>query len=290
MSNNFLQYELWKDCNNHCPFCYNRKLKDIDKYYSLSYVLNDLKNRSYDEIGFIGGEFFDGQLNDQNIKKMFYELFNVCQSAKKIYLASSLIFENKKDLYEFLQYARFNKFLEKILVCTSYDIKYRFKHKRDEHNWKNTMIWLHNIFPELKIHTEIILSKAFMQAVLDGTFIPSDFEKKYFTKIDYIEANYGYDVEYKDDLVDFLPDKTTTVKFLQKVLEEKIVDKDTFLSDELIANTLLFSYNGKFIELNNRCDIDNEIQMKSNNIISNKRLSDKNLRVKEIFHQMINLK
>ena len=290
MSNNFLQYELWKDCNNHCAFCYNRKLKDIDKIFSLNYVLNDLKTRSYNEIGFIGGEFFDGQLQDEKVKKLFYKLFSECKTANKIYVASSLIYEDEKDLYEFLNYAKANEFLNKLVLCTSYDIKYRFKTSVDENNWKTTMICLHNNFPELQIHTEVILSKAFMEAVLNETFIPSVFEKKYFTRIDYIEANYGYDVEYSDNLIGFIPDKITTIRFLHKIIDENLVNLNDFLNDKLIADTLLFSYNGKFIELNNRHEIDNEIQMNNNGIVSNKRISDKNLRVKEIFNQMINLK
>lgn len=290
MSNNFLQYELWKDCNNHCAFCYNRQLKDVDKRYSLNCVLNDLKERSYDEIGFIGGEFFDGQLNDPTIKKLFYQLFDLCKGANKIYLASSLIYRDKKDLYEFLNYAKEKGFLNKLLLCTSYDTKYRFKNKKDESFWKNSMLWLHGVFPELRVHTEIILSNDFMKKVLSGDFIPRVFEKTYFTKIDYTEANYGYGIVYSNDLPDFLPDKSTCVAFLNKILEEKLVNIDDFLNDNLVANTLLFTYNGKFIELNNRNTVDNEILMKNNNIISNKRLSDKNLRVKDIFNNLKNLK
>lgn len=289
MKNNFLQYELWKDCNNHCAFCYNRKLKDIDKLFSLNYILHDIEKRSFDEIGFIGGEFFDDQLSDPKVKESFYQLFDKCKQAKKIYITSSLIYDNKKDLYEFLQYARQNRFLDKILLCTSYDTKYRFKAKADEISWKITMIWLHDVFPEMKTHTEIILSEDFMKKVLSEEFIPKDFEIKYFTKIDYIEANYGYGISYDNDLSDFLPDKSTTIAFLHKILKENLVNKYDFLNDELLADTLVFSYDGKFIEFSDRHKVDNETQMKNHNILSNKRLVDKDLRVKELFKQMISL-
>ena len=67
--NNFIQYELWKSCRNHCKFCYNYGQEDkLTKIDSLNYFLNKLDEKevdNYNEIGFIGGEFFDNQLEDE---------------------------------------------------------------------------------------------------------------------------------------------------------------------------------------------------------------------------------
>ena len=37
-NDDFLQYEIWKDCKNGCKFCTNFKQKDIDKISSLKYI------------------------------------------------------------------------------------------------------------------------------------------------------------------------------------------------------------------------------------------------------------
>ena len=63
----FLQYELWKDCNNSCKYCFNQFVPKVrDKKAALKYAIKNLENRELEEgstIGFMGGEFFGGQLS-----------------------------------------------------------------------------------------------------------------------------------------------------------------------------------------------------------------------------------
>ena len=61
----FIQFNMWKNCKNHCEFCFNRGCRlsdDNDKLDIVHFVrdkLNDKSIEDYNEIGFIGGEFFD---------------------------------------------------------------------------------------------------------------------------------------------------------------------------------------------------------------------------------------
>ena len=70
----FLQFNLWKDCNNNCEFCFYRGhklLSNEKKISSINFVkerLLDLEESDfYNEIGFIGGEFFDNQIEDESV-------------------------------------------------------------------------------------------------------------------------------------------------------------------------------------------------------------------------------
>ena len=48
---NFIQYELWKDCRNHCKFCYNYGQSDkYSKTKSLDYFLEKLDDPEVDNL------------------------------------------------------------------------------------------------------------------------------------------------------------------------------------------------------------------------------------------------
>ena len=63
-----LQFELWQECNTRCSYCSlgkeNMFTPDKFKMQSLDLAFKELSesNLIYDVVGFIGGEFFQGQL------------------------------------------------------------------------------------------------------------------------------------------------------------------------------------------------------------------------------------
>ena len=95
--NRFIQFELWKDCKVGCKFCYNRGQQDVNKLESLRFVLDkldDLEVLDYNEIGFIGGEFFNDEMSNLEVKELFYKLFKKVSKMhfEKIYFTTALIF------------------------------------------------------------------------------------------------------------------------------------------------------------------------------------------------------
>ena len=38
----FLQYQLWQECNNGCPFCSERNQFKVDKAWALKFTLEKL--------------------------------------------------------------------------------------------------------------------------------------------------------------------------------------------------------------------------------------------------------
>lgn len=263
---NFIQYELWKDCSNGCKFCYNRGQQDVNKIESLNFIINKLDDEelnNYDEIGFIGGEFFDTQLDNDDVKALFYKLFDKCinkiknGSIKKLYITTALMFDLNKHLIPFLNYLQNNDILEHILLCTSFDLKYRFYTDKRKRMWEDNMLSLNHLYPNLKLHTEIIVSEFFIDAVLNDEFSITEFGDKFHTHIDYIEPISGF--YYKDkedcmrDMKDFYPSKDKFISFLYKtILINKEIDIDTFLSPYVRSDKVYYTYNGQRTTVSNR--------------------------------------
>lgn len=268
----FIQYELWKDCTNGCKFCFNKGQKDIDKIESMNFVINKLDDEElndYEEVGLIGGEFFDRQLDDLKVKEVFYQLIDKCiekiQSRKieKLYIATALIFDIDRHLIPFLNYLKDNNVLENILLCTSYDLKYRFYTEKRKKLWEDNMILLHQLYPSLKLHTETIVSGFFVDAVLNNEFDIKQFCEKFNTHIDYIEPSSGFYYKNKKecmgDIEDFYPTKDKFIKFLHKtILADKVINIETFLSPYIRSDKVYYNYNGK------RCVIEDR---RANNMV-----------------------
>ena len=287
---NFIQFELWKDCNNGCKFCFNKGQSKIDKLKSLIQVkqrILDLDFKNIQGIAFIGGEFFDNQLSDDIVNTEFFNLFDIVNSLleKKIinfcFFTSSLILDRNNYLVPFLDFLKKSGYLEKYTICTSYDLKYRF-HNNGEERWKDNILFLKNNYPELKVHTEIILSGFLIDAVLSDRFNIKDFSREFNTKVDFLEPESGlyyYDKqEMIKDLPDFFPTKKAFIDFIKKeAFVNKSIDLDRFLSPDLRANSLYFHYNGDLIEFHDRriipgatdtslLDVKYEIGLKDSNI------------------------
>lgn len=270
--NNFIQFELWKDCKNGCKFCFNKGQQDVDKLSSLQFVMNKLNSgemNNYNEVGFIGGEFFDNQLEQPMIKQTFYKMFDICIQKihqgliEKMYITTSLLYDMNVHLIPFLNYLRDNTVLENTLLCTSYDLKYRFHTEKRKKMWEDNMILLHNLYPTLKIHTEMIVSGFLIDAVLQDKFSIKDFCQTYNTSVDYIEPCSGFYFFDKKECLkvmpDFFPTKDKFIQFLYKtIIKNKEIDLMTFLSPNLRSNTEYFNYNGQQCILENRRTINDK--------------------------------
>ena len=74
--NKQLQFELWEECNSYCKFCYlgkeNRCTPNRLKINACKNALKMISDMSfypeYNTLAYLGGEFFQGQLNDKDVK------------------------------------------------------------------------------------------------------------------------------------------------------------------------------------------------------------------------------
>jgi hypothetical protein len=259
----FIQYALWVDCTIGCKFCYNKGQKDIDKIESLKFILNKLDEKEvedYDEIGFIGGEFFNKELEDSKVLQLFYQLFKKLKEKpwiNKIYLTTSLIYDISNYLKPFLIYLNDLKLLQKTLLCTSYDIAYRFYTKQREDLWKTNMLELHREFPQLKTHVETIITQKFIDAVLNDEFSIKKFCNIYHTRMDFIDPDSGFyyanKIECQKDIPGFFPTKKSFIEFLYKEgIKSNEIELNTFLSMNLRSNKAYYLDNGKHYVKDNR--------------------------------------
>lgn len=297
---NFIQYELWKDCANACKFCFNKGQKDLDKIESLKFVmdkLDDAEVDEYEEIGFIGGEFFDTQLDEPRVKELFYKLFDKCidkilsHKIDKLYITTALLFDMNKYLIPFLDYLKNKGVLENVLLCTSFDLKYRFHTEKRRKLWEDNMLKLHQLYPTLRLHTETIVTGFFVNAVLNNEFSISEFCDKFHTHIDYIEAGSGfyyYDKkECAKDMPDFFPTKDNFIKFLYKVaIENKEIDLNTFISPNVRSDKIYCNYNGKRYIMSNRRKSNMTISVKDLEVKYETGLLDSNDKMLDIVQQL----
>lgn len=252
----FIQIQLWQDCKNGCKFCSEKqypsnKKEDLEFAFNL---LNSDEVLQYDEIGLIGGEFFDDQLEDEEVRNMFYELCYKITNMhfKKFYIATSLIYDMDKYLVPFLKKLEDWKVPQNVLICTSYDSKWRFNKEGKRELWINNMKRLHEEFPNFPTHIEIILTGDFIDSVLEDDFDIAYFSHYYKSRVDFIEPTSGLHFKDKYELQkicpNFFPTKLQFIQFIkQECIKKKTVDLRCLISYQIRASRVYHKDMGKFV-------------------------------------------
>lgn len=257
----FIQYQLWQDCNNGCLFCSEKCPTQVDKIWSLNYILEKLDDeevKDFEEVGIIGGEIFDYQLDDPEVNELFYKLLRkiCCMPFKKIYIATNLIYDVHKHLVPCLEFLKKMKVEDKVLICTSYDTNWRFKGYKcglpKKHLFRDNMNWLHEHYPEFNTHIEIILTGDFIDKVLSGDFDIAYFSNYYKSRIDYIEPASGMYYADKQELQkvcpNFFPTKKQFMDFLkQECVIKKNVDITCLISYQIRASRIYHLDSGQYV-------------------------------------------
>lgn len=253
----FIQYQLWQDCSNGCLFCSEKCPTPVDKIWSLSYILGCLEKdevNDYEEVGIIGGEIFDYQLNDPAVKELFYVLLaKLCRMHfKKIYIATNLIYDFDKHLVECLEFLREQGVQDKVLLCTSWDSNWRFNTAEKRMLWENNMRRLQLEYPDFRTHIEIILTGDFIDLVLNNQFDIAKFSEMCNSRIDFIEPASGMHYADKQDLQkvcpNFFPTKEQFLKFLkQECVKKKSVDIRWLISYQIRASRIYHLDQGQYV-------------------------------------------
>lgn len=255
-----LQFELWRECNCRCTFCTlgktNLYTPDKLKIEALDTAIKELKNIKKDEhevVGFIGGEFFQGQLNTPEIKEKFFELIKITNDLlnkdyiKNIWLNVSLLIGKQQDLYDTLKIIDKK---DKLWLLTSYDTLGRFHTPKMFETWEYHMFNLYNLYPEINLNTTSILTGDFITRYLNGEINLSEMRKKYHTSLFFKNPVHSLD----NDIIDnksmndkigyFFPKRDDFLKFLKKYLkEEGLFEYDKLISMELRADEVRKNYN-----------------------------------------------
>lgn len=191
------QYELWQECNNRCIYCYNHHLYNKQskefKIESIQKVITVAQDESfyekYDTIGFIGGEFFQGQMDDPDVESNFFEMMEVLKTKaiegklKGIWMCATLTIGDQRQLYRLLDMYKDIPMEEGFWVLTSYDPVGRFHTQALFENWENHMIKIKNEYPTIRLNTCSILTGALIDKYLEDNDFFDNFQKKYGTTL-----------------------------------------------------------------------------------------------------------
>ena len=264
-----VQFELTKHCKNGCKFCYNwpesvnGKEDKVQVLLDAHAFVNSDEMLNYDGVALIGGELFDGQFNTYTEKLLFTELFPVILYALRykdaeLRVNSALMFDDPTFMLKTLRGENMSSIqnFSTILFCTSYDTMGRFNTPKQLENWERNMKLLHDTYPEIRLHTEIIVTEDFLQKVLSGEFNITEFKNKYHTTVDFIEPNCGF--HYKDKkefnkvLPNFFPKRATFLKFLNLMVQTKEVNLYDMFNLNQKSDTLFMKIDGKMEKVTDR--------------------------------------
>lgn len=263
------QFELWQECNNLCKFCFlgleNRKTLDEIKLKNLqrlkSLILDDDFISNYDNISLIGGEFFQGQLSNPEVKKAFFDVVDIIfdkmdkNEIKSSWIAATLTIGDQKDLYELLEkysktksYQKYSPFTDNdgLWICTSYDTVGRFHTKEAEENWKYHMKKISDLYPNVKKNTCTIMTNDLMKKYINDEIAFEAFCVEYKTAIFFKPPDYGLlksKTLMEERVPGFFPEKRVAQKFFTKILLKERDMASKIMNNTLRSDVLVKNYN-----------------------------------------------
>jgi hypothetical protein len=236
MVNKTIQFELWEECNNHCTFCYlgsdNLHTPDDIKLNSLKNAydkISDLSNYpEYNTISYLGGEFFQGQLNTPEIHDNFMKLMQKTAQlmidgyVDECWIYVTLTIGDQHDLYEMLEY--FKPVSNKLWILTSYDTDGRFHSQKMEDNWKYHMNNIRKMYPDIKFNITTILSSDCIRKYLNNEISFQEMGEEYNATFFFKQVGCQDITPQEYNIVhntDFVPTRKLFLQFLAKFKEQE---------------------------------------------------------------------
>lgn len=256
-----VQYELWRECNCKCTFCtlgYDNLHTDNDlKLKSLQTAIDEMKQMKegeHETIGFIGGEFFQGQLSTEELRTKWFELMNLCNDMlnnniiKTIWLNASLLIGSQPDFYKSLDI--FDK-KNQVWVLTSYDTWGRFHTQKMFDTWEGHLEKIHNEYPEINVNITSIITGDFIEKFLNNEIDIHKYTKKYNYSIylknpvqPLVHEENPSNKYFESMLPNFFPTRNSMLKFFSKYLEMYGEEEyERLISTDLRADEIRKNYN-----------------------------------------------
>lgn len=269
---NIMQFELWQECNNKCSFCYlgknvlntpkERKLQAIEQAYQ---KISDNQNYPhYDCLAFIGGEFFQGQLRDDEVRHSFFLLMRKAADLanrriiKEVWISATLTIGNQADLFAVIDL--FDD-PSQVWILTSWDSIGRFHSPKMEQTWRANMKRLKEVYPTIKLNTTIILTAHFISLYLADKFDIERFSQEYQTSFFFKQCGSGESFSHlaptpENNLLvkqernkqwgDFFPERKQFMEFLCKFRQkESLLNWTKLFNIHYRADDLYRNFNDK---------------------------------------------
>lgn len=228
-----LQFELWQECNSRCKFCYlgseNRCTPTHLKINSCKNALEKISDLSnypeYDTLSYLGGEFFQGQLNTPEVRESFMKLMEKTawllnnEYITHVWIYATMTIGDQQDLYDTLKLFEGHK--GELWILTSYDTLGRFHTKKMEDNWKFHMKNIHQMYPDIKFNTTTILSEDCIDKYLSGELSFQKMSEEFHTAFFFKQCGTAdmTPTEFNQMLPHFVPPRDKFIQFLRKFKE-----------------------------------------------------------------------
>lgn len=267
VKNKIILFELWKTCKNHCLFCVDRLQKESIESVNRNFdvFLYEAKNiNECEAVGMLGGELFDGTMEDLKITDKFYDLLNVFidkynnNKLKQICMTSNFLYIDLTPIKNCITYLINHGILQKdILLTTSYDTKGRFLKKDSESIWKSNTMMMRNLFPDIHYHCEIILTNDFCEQVLYNKFHLDEFKSWWKSTINFNQPYVGLKFDTKEEFEKVCPNfflkRNIFLKFCKYLQRNEMFNlEDLFFGTNTADVTLMVKndYGSVIIEKN----------------------------------------
>lgn len=181
------QFLLWDNCNNNCKFCLQRQHARIFCQQQQSFILNkvlDFINSSNfiqgSHILLVGGEIFDNPKLTTFLLPFFKKIVQLMNNnvIDLFYINTNLLYNNKL-LLEFLQLFHAAKLFQRLKFTSSFDIYGRFLNENAKSLMLNNLKEIKQLFTNLNIVLNTILTKQCCQQILSDKFNIFQFMDEY---------------------------------------------------------------------------------------------------------------
>jgi len=272
MNKRIIQYEVWKECHNHCKFCFLKddilhtpdhvKLGGIKN--AINQITDDINNKRIDGVGIIGGDFWQGEITTEEIRTEFFKLIDLCFNYLKngdiseVWLSATLTLGAQEDLYRALD--MYNEMIpdeekedKRLWICTSYDTIGRFHIPAMLENWEYHMKNIGEKYPKVFKNTSFIITNDLVKKTLSGEFDFIKFEEEFGTNVYMKTPSHIYEdweegkKKFQETVGDFFLERKPTIEFLQKLNEVSPELLNKIMNNDLRANVLVgHSNDGNF--------------------------------------------
>lgn len=182
------EFLLWDNCNNRCQFCFQRenpRLFNKDKREMiLNKTLEFIESDTFikgSHILVCGGEIFDKPSDYEMLHTFFSKIIEhmLNDVIDILYINTNLIYKDLTGVIDFLTLIKDNKLLDRIRFTTSYDLAGRFRDKETELTMLNNLKTIRELFKDMGIVVNTILTKQVCEAIINKTFDITKFMKEY---------------------------------------------------------------------------------------------------------------
>lgn len=255
-----LQFEVWHTCRNRCKFCYLQGDQETPRLEMIKNIKNahqTIVNKEiwneYDTVSFIGGEIFQGEMDNEFIQQEWVDLIKTISKyhedglIKKVYFCATLTFDNNDALWHTL--SQFNSHREGVWVLTSYDEEGRFHTPQHLKNWQENIKKIRNEFVGIQINTTVICTATVCEKYLE--------DRDYFNKLRGLGTQLFLKVPSRPKLyktnkeanekmgINFFPTRKLFMNFLIKLANEDINLYEKLCDIDLRADTLIGKWKDK---------------------------------------------